>query len=1666
MSSRSARSRPSARAGEEDNMTISPIPKTRGYQQEMLDESIRRNIVIALDTGAGKTHIAVLRMKSEVERQSRKLCWFLVPTVALAHQQHRVISNSLPVNVGLISGANEPDQWKDIMLWERVVNDYGIVVTTHAVLLNALHHGYINLGRDVNLIVFDEAHHTRDKHPYNLIMKNFYFPLPPRPSGEARLTVPSDALVRPMILGLTASPIFGGDVEKAFREIEANLDCTIRAPLLHRAELAGFVHRPEFHHVTYAAPEYVLDGPPPAANLASLKDVVSSLDINNDPSVKSLRNKLQSLQPGSPEHIRTDQRLSRAIRKEDTYTHKGLRDFHRAADEICMELGTWAADWYIFTIIEQLQRPQNRLSEVVSTLSSAENRYLMDTIGRVETTQPSYDPQAIVVGCSDKVRALAETLLEQKTFFERFEEDYRGLVFVTRRDVVLALSELLRHHPQTAGRFQIGCLLGNSSDSRRHAFLDVTRHLLQKDSNTTLDEFRAGELDLIVATAVAEEGLDIQACCSVVRWDPPPNMVSWAQSRGRARQKRSVFVLMFQHDVGNQKIEEWRELEERMRQLYTQDRARTEPEDDGDEDNPRVFKSPTTGALLTLNSAIEHLNHFCAILPWSGRSAHQPIFDIFPLEFPPEWHSNGGDVLYPTGPFGCTVTLPLQVDASFRIFTTPEIHRSKMSARRHVAFEAYLTLYKKGLLNDHLLPLMSTLEPGRDDEVKQLLKEVEKRPGTERVTSQMDPWLPSLTERQAWWPSSTKKEVWWSSEIRIFGIPSMRLLTLRPLAQLTDDEMPVLHSMDHGSFRVHVHSEREPCNVDDDILNQARVYTRRILTPLYGTRLKWEKIDFAFLFLPWEPPTSSPWDERCAIYSENPTISAIPAQPLFARAEWFGNRFQHPHDVFIVSEIRRYGKLYRFLRWRMTPVTDKEREELVGRYDPDGVGGVDITYPLLEATPLRHRMNFLAPIPPEAKGDDAASQRPVLFLPQHAAIGLISSSDAQLALWAPSILRSLAMANTAIAMREACLRPSLGKAIMSLDLILEAITAPVAQEQSHYQRLEMLGDCVLKFLVSLNLLAEHRYWHEGYLARRKDHAVSNTSLAKAAMRKKLYLWIIRDRFSPRRWTPEYSSTLLEPALVGVYDSSVSERKRQDLSTKVLADVVEATIGAAYIHGSFDLATACINIFDVGFPLQPLVDRAEQMRSRAEDFNHYPIQLTAVEEIIGYNFERRSLLIEALTHASYQSDLSMVSYERMEFLGDAVLDMIVTDYLYHVPGKRYSPGQMHFRKMAVVNAHFLAAMCLRAHTTGEARMPYWTQNEGVQVQSNERRTYLWQCLLHSSVPVLDEQHIAFARWESPRGRQRIERDLEHGTSFPWAPLMALQAPKFLSDMVESILGAIFVDTHGSLDACRNMLVRLGVLQILERIVRDDVHVQDPISSLRIWAARRQETIEIHVPRRTATCTIRWDGFELLKVEEEWRGHASQEDARFAAAERALQLLKDPVSRLKALSRKLEQRLQYIIEEDIHGKHHCGVILGDIQILQMPMKGDEHDDMRRIVAVEALKRLEDPLWRLATYAAVRETEYEFVWDTEKGGEDEVPTCALFVGGIEVARKKKQTKRFVREEVERALAKRAMIIMDERDRLEAEECDEGAETIEVDMTLVEENNYGYDSPRASLG
>ena len=71
-----------------------------------------------------------------------------------------------------------------------------------------------------------------------------------------------------------------------------------------------------------------------------------------------------------------------------------------------------------------------------------------------------------------------------------------------------------------------------------------------------------------------------------------------------------------------------------------------------------------------------------------------------------------------------------------------------------------------------------------------------------------------------------------------------------------------------------------------------------------------------------------------------------------------------------------------------------------------------------------------------------------------------------------------------------------------------------------------------------------------------------------------------------------------------------------------------------------------------------------------------------EKILGYTFKNPQLLKEALTHASI-ADSRLLSNERMEFLGDAVLDLIICEALY-LKFPEYLEGELTKIKSAVVS----------------------------------------------------------------------------------------------------------------------------------------------------------------------------------------------------------------------------------------------------------------------------------------------------------------------------------------------------------------------------------------------
>ncbi|XP_013374840.1 PREDICTED: probable ATP-dependent RNA helicase DHX58 isoform X2 [Chinchilla lanigera] len=111
----------------------------------------------------------------------------------------------------------------------------------------------------------------------------------------------------------------------------------------------------------------------------------------------------------------------------------------------------------------------------------------------------------------------------------------RGIVFTRTRQSAQSLLLWLQQQPslRTAG-IRAQMLIGAGSGSQ-------SAHMTQRDQQDVIRKFRAGALNLLVATSVAEEGLDIAKCNVVVRYGLLTNEISMVQARGRARASQSVY---------------------------------------------------------------------------------------------------------------------------------------------------------------------------------------------------------------------------------------------------------------------------------------------------------------------------------------------------------------------------------------------------------------------------------------------------------------------------------------------------------------------------------------------------------------------------------------------------------------------------------------------------------------------------------------------------------------------------------------------------------------------------------------------------------------------------------------------------------------------------------------------------------------------------------------------------------------------------------------------------------------------------------------------------------------------------------------------------------------------------------------------------------------------
>ena len=228
-------------------------------------------------------------------------------------------------------------------------------------------------------------------------------------------------------------------------------------------------------------------------------------------------------------------------------------------------LGSWSAEFFIVETVKLLKHSIMGHTGLFPDASENMKRSLLgmlDIPGLDISYQTGLDSDSFDL--SPKAQCLITFLAKQPL------GTTTGIVFAQRRVTTAVISHLLSTHPRTKDRFHCAPFVGSSNNPARKCNLGEILDL--REQKEVLEKFRSGEVNLLIATNVLEEGIDVQSCNLVVCFDPPSNLKSFVQRRGRARRGRSTLAIMASTEDDAFKVESWEALEAELLRICQSDR--------------------------------------------------------------------------------------------------------------------------------------------------------------------------------------------------------------------------------------------------------------------------------------------------------------------------------------------------------------------------------------------------------------------------------------------------------------------------------------------------------------------------------------------------------------------------------------------------------------------------------------------------------------------------------------------------------------------------------------------------------------------------------------------------------------------------------------------------------------------------------------------------------------------------------------------------------------------------------------------------------------------------------------------------------------------------------------------------------------------------------------
>ncbi|TGJ83158.1 hypothetical protein E0Z10_g5610 [Xylaria hypoxylon] len=1314
----------------QETATVDPMEETtvihaRAYQIEMFEKSLKQNIIVAMDTGSGKTQVAVLRIQAELEKCLDKIIWFLAPTVPLCEQQFRVLKSQIgAAQIKMLSSADNVNTWSDNRIWDDYLKNVRVVVSPYQVLLDAITHAFVQMSQFC-LIVFDEAHHCVGKHPGSKIMERYRI--------HKR-----NGMSCPAILGLTASPMVRSTLD-GIEKIEQTLDAVCKTPTIHREELLSAVRRPTLSSITVPNSGDRL----PVANLKNIAKAVRNLDIYQDPYILRLQGQRTPM---------SLHKLQNALNKKDTFSTKQMESLYRRGKEIHRELGPWASEYFIHEAVTRFLQSVDQDLTWFENWGTTEKQYLANVLRQVEIRPPRAFKDITTLDLSDKFTTLVQEL--QST-----PDDTRCIIFVLETTTVAVLSHMLSITTSISGRFQVGSIIGTSNHMGRKRDLG---NINQVKNTLDLEDFRTGKLNLLVATSVAEEGIDIPACNLVICFNTPTSVKSFIQRRGRARMESSKIILLSEGSPDQH--ETWMALEDMMKKCCEDDmrvaRELAELEELDNNLDMLPLRIPSTGAQLDFDQAKSHLEHFSQKIT-SGQYIYRR-----PYYIPEQTHGSPGGL--PT--ISAVVHLPHSLPPAIRKVKGLRRWYSEKNAFKDAAFQAFKTVYEAGLVNDNLMPLT-------DD----ILEGVEGRSSTMMVNGLWKPWHKIA---RLWGENKERvqRELFLKDGDRVIARFEASLPCQFP-------RLP--------PFKIYWDTDN---TWTVELSEHSNVVTACALKEDQSAAL----IDLA---------SGHRWPVENSAH-----ILHLQSTEDIAFHQHVGQRAVEKGTLdpeFVVRDL--YRRPFLFIEW----LPSKPSSELVKRIE-NCARDEQEEGPWLALRKWRQHRDLLHPIHETPESD---KRYPCALPVSYCMVDTINRSNAYFGSVIPPIIHMLEIYLTAEELSRTILKEV---GFSNISLVVTAISSRAAGEMTNYERHEFLGDSVLKLLATVSVMIQQPYYPEGYLSPMKSRIVSNSRLCRAAVEKGLDEFILTKSFTETKWRPLYIKDFLS--------AEVTAPVKREMSTKTLADVVESLVGAALVDGGMPKALACLRIFLPEVEWHDLTDAHTILAGGRDIITQSRPDHEPLEELIGYTFKNKALLMESLTHASWGlSESAAVCMERLEFLGDSILDSVIVSILW-AQEPELLHNQMHLIRAAFVNADLLSFCVMEWCTTQEV-----TEISPIDLTTivTQRPVPFWKYMRHSGSEITNAERAAEQRHLAER--EAILDALAHNSEYPWAQLAHLAIPKFFSDMLEALIGAVWIDS-GSMEACKEVVERVGILPHMRRILSDNVDVRHPKNKLGELVGRDGDTIK--------------------------------------------------------------------------------------------------------------------------------------------------------------------------------------------------------------------------------